>query len=261
MKASGASSSLRKAARNVPAQRGIRNTIKVTMLLALATVLQAHADDVIEAPVSVEAVNESAASETGSWSARPQPGQSLIGRVDLVNAGPSYSPTVSLERSRLLPSGQEWPGSNGVDAYGRPYTEMAGLSYRWWMRRGRTDVGFGVGTMGYLLSPPEGVAAGARSPAYSGPITLALAAPTINVGMRYQVDERSTLFADALSARRATAESRSDLYSTKVGVEWKEARSRFGFDKGALGVQFDSGVRMSLRARKGGLGVYLRGQF
>jgi len=49
--------------------------------------------------------------------------------------------------------------------------------------------------------------------------------------------------------------------STKVGMEWKPATSRFGLDHGALGVQFNSGYRLSFKARKDGLRIYLRGQF
>jgi hypothetical protein len=176
---------------------------------------------------------------------------------------------VSLERSRLLPSGREWPGGTGADAFGRPYTEMGSVNYRWWLRRGRANVGVGVGTVGYLVAPIEGLAssphsliyAGPHSQVSAGPHTLAHTAPSVTVGWRYQLDERSTVFADALGARRTYADERGDFYSTKVGMEWKERKSRFGFEKGSLGVQLDSGYRMSLRVRKGGLGVYLRSQF
>jgi hypothetical protein len=34
-----------------------------------------------------------------------------------------------------------------------------------------------------------------------------------------------------------------------------------GFDHGAIGMQLDSGYRLSLKPRHGGLGLYLRGQF
>ena len=54
----------------------------------------------------------------------------------------------------------------------------------------------------------------------------------------------------------------ADLFATKLGVEWAgRSRSRLGFDKGAFGLLLDSGYRMSLRIRHGGLGLYVRGQF
>ena len=250
-----------------PARRA--RTQGTAMSVLMAASMQVYAGDTIEAPVESDETTQNTATEE-PWSLRHQPAQSLIGRIDLASASPSHVPTLSLERSRLLPANQTWPGSNGVDSFGRPFTEMGGVSYRWWLRRGRADVGVGFGTMGYLVPPPEGNAAGPHSLvyvgphalAYAGPHTLAHSAATVTVGVRYQVGDHSTLYADALGARRSYADSRSELYGTKVGMEWKDkATSRFGFEKGALGVRFDSGLRMSLRARKGGVGLYLRGQF
>jgi hypothetical protein len=266
MRAKAVVSTLRNAERGTSAQRSMAQAATTLVLLVAGPATFGQVSDAI-APVGVEET-KAAAQELAPGN-RSQPAQSLIGRVDLASPSSSYAPTVSLERSRLLPSSRDWPGGSSVDAFGRPYTEMGGVSYRWWLRRGRTDVGVGVGTVGYLVSPVEGLAvnphsliySGPHSQVYAGPHTLAHVAPTVNVGWRYQYDERSLVFADALQARRVYAEDRSELYSTKVGVEWKERKSRFGLEKGALGVQFDSGLRMSLRARKGGFGVYVRGQF
>jgi hypothetical protein len=240
------------------------------MTVAASAATLAHAADVIEAPVDSDETRQTQISDATS-NQRLQPAQSLIGRVDLASptTASQYMPTLSLERSRLLPTNRDWPGGSSVDAFGRPYTEMGGLSYRWWLRRGRADIGVGVGTVGYLVSPIEGLGAsphslvytGPHSHVYAGPHALAHVAPTVTLGWRYQVDDRSMVFADALQARRSYGDDRSEVYSTKVGMEWKERTSRIGFEKGALGVQFDSGLRMSLRARKGGLGLYLRGQF
>ena len=249
--------------------RIVHTTAVLTFLVAGGSPLRA-ADEIDPPPDADESAEQIAAADR-AWSVRQQPQQSLIGRVDLTSASPSssYAPTVSLERSRLLPSSREWPGGTGIDAFGRPYTEMGGVSYRWWVRRGRSDVGVGFGTVGYLVPPTEGIAAAPHSTVYAGPNMLMYAGPhtlahpaaAVTVGWRYQFDERSTFYADALGARRSYGEYRTDLYGTKVGVEFKESRSRLGFDKGSLGVQFDSGLRMSFRARRGGLGLYLRSQF
>jgi len=268
MRASAASFPLRNAGQGSSAQRGIARATATLMLLAASATTLAQASDSVEAPLDIDEAKQTSVSDAPSGH-RQQPAQSLIGRVDLASTTPSYVPTVSLERTRLLPSTRDWPSGSGVDAFGRPYTEMGGLTYRWWLRRGRTDLGLGVGTVGYLVPPVEGLGAGphsliyagSHSLGYAGPHTLAHPAPTVTLGLRYQVDDRSTVFADALGARRTYAEERSDLYKTKVGMEWKERKSRFGLEKGALGVQLDSGMRMSLRARKGAVGVYLRRQF
>lgn len=268
MRASVVVDTLRKAGRGSVPQRRIAQCAATLALMAASPATFAQVSDTIEAPVDIDETKQTATTD-GAPGHRSQPAQSLIGRVDLASASPSYVPTLSLERSRLLPLSRDWPGGSGVDAFGRPYTEMGGVSYRWWLRRGRTDVGVGFGTLGYLVSPVEGLAvnphslvyAGPHAQVYAGPHTLAHVAPTVTLGWRYQVNERSVVFADALQARPVYADDRSELYSTKVGMEWKERKSRFGFEKGALGVQFDSGLRMSLRARKGGVGVYLRSQF
>jgi len=266
MRASASSSPLRETGQGSSARHGIAQAI-ATILMAASVGTLAQAADAIEGPVDSDEATQTQISDAAS-SQRLQPAQSLIGRVDLANATTTsqYVPTFSLERSRLLPSSRDWPGGSGVDAFGRPYTEMGGLSYRWWLRRGRADIGVGVGTVGYLVSPIEGLGASPHSPGphshvYAGPHTLVHTAPTVTVGWRYQVDDRSMVFADALQARRSYADDRSEVYSTKVGMEWKERKSRVGFEQGKLGIQFDSGLRMSLRARKGGLGLYLRSQF
>ncbi len=48
---------------------------------------------------------------------------------------------------------------------------------------------------------------------------------------------------------------------TRVGLEWMPAKSNFGLAQGALGLQLESGYRLSLKLRRGGPTVYLRGQF
>jgi hypothetical protein len=145
------------------------------------------------------------------------------------------------------------PSSALATADGRPVTDLAGVSYRWWLSRGRTDWGLGVGTLGYVLPAPDG-----RSDA---PRTLAGSVPTLTVGMRYWVSNESALYADASGARGLGAESNSRYVNAKVGVEWKPARSRFGLEQGSLGVHFDSGYHLTVRTRHGGLGVYLRNRW
>lgn len=135
----------------------------------------------------------------------------------------------------------------GRDALGRPLNEIDGIALRWWLRRGRADVGLGIGTIGQRAGGGDGRA---DTPLLYGTSTLI-------VGWRWSMGERSLLYADASGMRRYGA----DLVQAKVGVEWKPRTSALGFERGALGIRFDSGYRMSLRAKRGGVGVYLRRQF
>ena len=93
------------------------------------------------------------------------------------------------------------------------------------------------------------------------------AAPTMNLGVRYRVSEQHVVFANASGVRGANSlrEFSTDPLApggeTKLGVEWKPAKSTLGLEHGAIGLQLDSGYRLSLRTRSGGAGVYLRGKF
>jgi hypothetical protein len=132
-------------------------------------------------------------------------------------------------------------------------SELAGAHVRLWMSRGRTDFGIGVGTIGYVQPPP-----GLHT---DGPVLLAGAAPMVSVGMRYRMTRESAFFADALGAHAVPPDTSGGYVAAKVGMEWKPAKRTFGFDEGALGIHFDSGYRLSLKARHDGLRVYLKGQF
>jgi hypothetical protein len=110
-----------------------------------------------------------------------------------------------------------------------------------------------MGTLGYVQSGPTGSGDGTRA--------LVGMTPTVSIGMRYRMSPSAAVFADAVGARALPPEVSGGYVNTKVGMEWKPAQSRFGFDHGAIGVQFDSGYRLSLKARSGGLSVYLRGKF
>lgn len=126
------------------------------------------------------------------------------------------------------------------------------MTYRWWVSRGASNFGVGVGALGYVVPPTE--PGGAQALAYSSSV--------LTLGWRYQVDDHSTVFADASGARRFDADT-NDRYSTKVGVAWKARSNKFGLDGASRSVAFqlDSGYKMSLRVRRNGVGLYVKGQF
>src|SRR5690606_6253396 len=100
-----------------------------------------------------------------------------------------------VERSPAGPGGA-LGGRLGRDAAGalaadrRESTELAGVSYRLWMSRGRADFGLGLGALGRVVPTPPAADAFAARPG------LADAAPVVSVAMRYRVSERSAVFAD-----------------------------------------------------------------
>ncbi|HJV61918.1 MAG TPA: hypothetical protein VJ743_13295 [Albitalea sp.] len=132
-------------------------------------------------------------------------------------------------------------------------SELAGVDYRLWMGRGRTQFGVGVGSLGAVApsSDPHGAAA----------LALVGASPALTLGVRHHLTAESTVYADAYGTRTLAGEPHAGYVNAKVGVEWKPAKPRFGFEHGALGIHLDSGYRLALKAHHGGLGLYLRGQF
>lgn len=177
---------------------------------------------------------------------------SLLGRIAPVGLT-TAAPRVTVEDAHLLDSERDQVGRAGFDAYGRPLTEVGGVTYRWWLGRGASHVGVGLGTTGYLSAPPDA----------TGPARQFIPGGSVlTVGWRYQFADQSTVFADASGARRFDADT-ANRFSTKVGVEWKSRTSKFGFDgvSRSLALRLDSGYRMSLRVRKNGFGVFVKGQF
>lgn len=162
-----------------------------------------------------------------------------------VLAADDAAPRVTFERATLA---ADVPPV--LDAQGRALDELAGVSLRWWARHGRADVGVGVGTLGFVPRPD------AAGTALLGP------RPTLTLGWRYRLNGETAVFADATGVRALAGDGpMPGIVNTKVGLEWKPATSRFGFEHRSIGVQLQSGYRMSLRVRGGGVGVYLRGQF
>lgn len=170
----------------------------------------------------------------------------LAPAIEVSQAPDNPPPRVTFERSSLAPG-----NAPVLDRQGRELNEVAGVSLRWWSRHGRSDLGVGVGTLGFV--PP------ADGPAGSG---LLAPRPTLSVAWRYRLSGDTAVYADATGVHALAGDGpMPGIVNTKVGLEWKPATSRFGFENRSIGFQLQSGYRMSLRVRGGGVGVYLRGQF
>jgi len=182
-----------------------------------------------------------------------QPKAQLVAALQQTAAAPrehalNLSPEVDEVHVRL-PGNEPLPALTG----GRVASEMAGVNYRLWLGRGNTQMSVGVGTLGYVQPQADG--------RIEGPISLVGSSPTIAIGMRHRLAHDATVYADAYGTRGLGGNANDGYVDTKVGLEWKPAKQRFGIDHGALGIHLDSGYRIALRARHGGLGLYLRTQF
>ena len=73
------------------------------------------------------------------------------------------------------------------------------------------------------------------------------------------------LYADAAKVGPKSVASYygQDSVRTRIGLEFKGVNTarNLGLERGSIGMQLQSGYRLQLRPRKGGVAVYLRGQF
>jgi hypothetical protein len=156
----------------------------------------------------------------------------------------------------------EVTGVPGVQNVQPDSARLSDISYRYWLTRGRTDFGFGIGTLSLTARPLGAPPSAAPGPTLADSTILLASAPTLTVGMRYRASPRSTVFADA-AGTRGLGQNGGDAYLGKVGVEWKPASlsSRWNIAYGGIGWKLSSDSRMTLRIRGGGIGLYMRSQF
>lgn len=134
--------------------------------------------------------------------------------------------------------------------------ELSQVDMRLWATRGRYSLGVGLGAVSTVTVAP----ALGREPSR---LVDQQVGPAVTVGWRAQFGDDATIYADTstMPGRLVGDADNRAYFSTRGGIEWKLTESRFGFDRGRLSMRLDSGYRMSLRVRNGGVGLMLRGQF
>lgn len=130
------------------------------------------------------------------------------------------------------------------------------LGYRWWLSKGRADLGLGLGTLAYVRRPTGSLSGlGADRDA-----TVLASGTVLTLGMRYRTSARSAVFADAAGWHGAGPIG-SDAVAGKLGIEFKSARSRWNIAYGGLGLRLAGDARMTLRVRRGGFAISMRRSF
>jgi hypothetical protein len=212
------------------------------------------ADDAPEAPDQADAV-------VASTSLEPAPNESAYARASAAVAAQSAIAGAGVnDAPRFIRSDSPGEARPSLPGYRSDVTEM---SYRWWKSNGRADVGLGLGTLTYTSRPTGSVSGPPPLPGQAGDAGVASAMATgtvLTMGMRYRTSERSAVFADAASARGPGLEG-TDGVVGKVGVEFKSAQSRLNIAYGGLGMRLAGDTRMTLRLRRGGLGVFMKHAF
>lgn len=133
-------------------------------------------------------------------------------------------------------------------------SEATELGYRWWLSKGRADLGLGLGTLAYVVRPT-----GSLPGLGDNGATVLASGSVLTLGMRYRTSTSSAVFADAASWHGAGLNG--DAVVGKVGLEFKTAKSSLNVAYGGLGLTLPGDARMTLRVRHGGLGLTLRSSF
>jgi hypothetical protein len=152
------------------------------------------------------------------------------------------------ERSAAGPSTTGWTAA----ARSRWSTDadLSGGSYRLGAHRGSLDLG-----LSFASTAPSARALDFRAE-HAGPIVPTL--PSLSLGLR-----RASGSAPSASSllERATGADSGNAYVSRIGLEWKPAQPQVNFLREGLGIRLDNNDRMSLRLRKGVLGVYMQRKF
>ena len=154
-------------------------------------------------------------------------------------AGESIASAVQIESAEASPSAR-WTSS----------AELVGGSYRWSLVRGALDLGM-------RFDAPRSAAQAVNLGAPPSPVGAEL--PAISLGWRLPASGHAPSAGTLLE--RAMESARAESSGGKIGVEWKPAEPQINFLREGLGIRLEGNNRMTVRLRKGMLGVYMHRKF
>ena len=128
--------------------------------------------------------------------------------------------------------------------------QLVGSAYRLSLSRGPLDIGMSFDTPARTSRPLD------PRIDTQGPVMSTL--PSVSLGFRQGGRESAT--AGSLLAR-ATSHADNGDYTSKVGIQWKPAESNVSFIREGLGFRLDGNERVTMKLRKGMLGVYMQRKF
>jgi hypothetical protein len=224
--------------------RTSRHRAPVALAALLACVAPCHADDsvVAAAPATPEASPLIAADGDMVPPKAPpeQPPGNVVSARALQASGELGEPAVPRAVEVEPPSVPlRWSSS----------AELVGSAYQLSLTRGRVDVGMSFDTparAGRPVDPRIDV---------QGPVMASL--PSLRLGL-HQSDGRAPPAGSLLA--RATGQGTGD-YASKIGIQWKPAESNVSFIREGLGFRLDSNERITMKLRKGMLGLYMQRNF
>jgi hypothetical protein len=136
-------------------------------------------------------------------------------------------------------------------------SDLSAVEVQHWVNNGRAGIGAGVGGV-TLVERPTGVVPGRFSD--SGAALSARSGTTLMFGLRYRTTQDSSVYASATHLS-GLGLANDDRVVSKVGVEFKAARSNFMIDYGGLGMHFAGDTRMTVKLRRSGVAIGMRRSF
>ena len=135
-------------------------------------------------------------------------------------------------------------------------TDLTELSAQRWLHSGRASVGVGAGSVS-LVNRPNGMLPGAFA---DGTTTPQGSGTLLMLGLRYRTSPQSSVYADTARVRGLGLDGEDHVVS-KVGIEFKAAKSDWNIGYGGLGMRLAGDARMSLKVRRGGLMISMKREF
>lgn len=137
------------------------------------------------------------------------------------------------------------------------------------------DAGFQAPRVDVSLFPARGAGVGAvvGMSGFSGrqpmPLGLAPAKPSVDLGVRWTHKLQSMNQIDVTAWRRMNMpddaytliQAREPVYGARVEMNLKQSKGGFALDRGFIGLQLESGARISIKRKNGGPMVYYRTAF
>lgn len=134
-------------------------------------------------------------------------------------------------------------------------TDLTELSYRRWASSGRASVGIGFGSI-TLTDRPVGTA-----PLRDTAPTAIASGSVMMLGLHYRATDSSSFYADASRVSGLGGSGDDPQVVGKVGMEFKAARSQWNVAYGGLGFRMAGDARMTVKLRRGGVGLFMRSAF
>ncbi len=134
---------------------------------------------------------------------------------------------------------------------GRRAAELSGGQYRWSASRGSLDVG-----MNLRHARPGRPALSTCESETAGPLL-----PTLPIAQRRLAPRRATARPPAACSTGPPDRPAALRTSARSAFEWKPPQSQVNFLREGLGIRLDGNDRMTVRLRKGVLGVYMQRKF